>query len=74
MDSVQKALKTVSYSEVARRTGTTPGYVSLLFRGLRRAKMETLGKMAKALGVSVEDLHTHLTKLRGKQSPGTAAA
>ena len=63
MDKVASALKGTNYSEIARRSGTTPGFVSLLFRGQRRAKVETLSKMAKALGVTLDDLHSHILKL-----------
>ena len=63
MDRVTRALKTLNYTEIARKTGTTVGYVSLLFRGKRRAKMETMGKIATAVGVSVEDLHNHLMRV-----------
>jgi transcriptional regulator with XRE-family HTH domain len=62
MASLAEVLKRVSYSEIARRSGTTPGYISLLFRGKRSARMETLAKVAKVLGVGVGELHDYLTK------------
>lgn len=63
MDRVARVLTTLSYSEIARRSGTTVAFVSRLFRGQRQAKMETLGKIAKALGVTLDDIYTYLGKV-----------
>ncbi len=63
MDRVTKALKTLNYSEIARKSGTTAGFISMLFRGHRRPKMETARKVAKAIGVSLDELDTYLLKL-----------
>jgi transcriptional regulator with XRE-family HTH domain len=60
MDRVTQVLKTLNYSEIARKSGTTPGFISMLFRGQRRAKVETLSRIAKVLGVTLDDLHSHL--------------
>lgn len=60
MNKVESALKSTNYSEIARKSGTTPGFVSLLFRGRRRAKVETMAKIAKVLEVTLDDLHGHL--------------
>jgi transcriptional regulator with XRE-family HTH domain len=64
MSRVEKALEGLSYSEIARETGTTTGYISLLFRGQRSARSETLAKIAKVLKVSLDDLHQYLTVKR----------
>jgi len=64
MDRVQQALKARYWSEIARATGTTPGFISLLFRGKRSARVVTLGKIAKVLGVSLDELHEYLNKAR----------
>lgn len=69
MDPVAQALKGLSYSELARRSGTTPGYISLLFRGKRSARMTTMGKVAKALGVTVNDVYNHLERLARRRKP-----
>ncbi len=69
MDPVSQALKAVSQAELARRVGTTQGYISLLFRGKRSARMETMGKLAKALGVNVNDIYNHLERLRRRKPP-----
>ena len=63
MDKVDVALKITNYSEIARKSGTTPGFISMLFRGHRRPKMETARKVAKAMGVSLDELDGHLSKL-----------
>ncbi len=74
MDPVTQALKAVSYSELARRSGTTPGYISLLFRGKRSARMATMGKVAKALGVTVNDVYNYLERLARRRKSPTAAS
>jgi transcriptional regulator with XRE-family HTH domain len=73
MDKVATALKATNYSALARQTGTTPAFISLLFRGLRGARMVTIQKLAKALGVSIGDLCQHLTK-QGRQGKADVAA
>jgi transcriptional regulator with XRE-family HTH domain len=60
---LDETFRALGYSEIARRTGTTPGFISLLFRGRRHAKAETLSRIAQALGVSMDELHTHLSKI-----------
>ena len=60
---VQDALNQMSYSEIARKSGTTLGYVSLLFRGYRGAKTDTLERLADALGVDLAELHAYLKAL-----------
>lgn len=47
----------VSASELARRIGTSPAYVSKLFRGPANVSAETMAKLAHALGCKV---HVHL--------------
>lgn len=88
MDRVTQALKTLNYSEIARKAGTTPGFVSMLFNGHRRAKVGTLREIAKALGVTLDDLDRHLVKIpapenkypdwtsrkKGKSTPVASAA
>ena len=63
MATLAHVLKTTNYSEIARRTGMTPGYISLLFRGKRGGTLETLGRLSKVLGVEVGELHDHLTRI-----------
>lgn len=71
MSTVASALKATSYSALARQTGTTPGFVSLLFRGRRGARMTTVQKLARCLGVSTDDLCRHITQAQRRgSSPG----
>lgn len=64
---VQESLSRMSYSEIARKSGVTFGFCSLLFRGYRSAKVDTLERIAGALGVSMAELHAYL-KAVPKQS------
>lgn len=74
MDKVATALKATNYSALARQTGTTPGFVSLLFRGQRGARMTTVQKLAKVLAVSTDDLCRHITRAQGKVNRADVAA
>jgi transcriptional regulator with XRE-family HTH domain len=65
---IDEALKRLSYSEIARRTKTTAGYISLLFRGERSARVETLHRVATALGVSMDELYDHLRRGRDQEA------
>jgi transcriptional regulator with XRE-family HTH domain len=67
INPVQESLNRMSYSEIARKSGTTFGFISLLFRGYRSAKVDTLERIAGALGVSITELHAYL-KAVPKQS------
>jgi transcriptional regulator with XRE-family HTH domain len=60
MNPVQESLNRMSYSEIARKSGTTFGFISLLFRGYRSAKIDTLDRIADALGVELAELHAYL--------------
>ncbi len=62
MDKVAAAIKGKSWTEVAKTTGTTPSFISLLFRGKRNAKVATLARIAKVLGVTLDELATHLSR------------
>lgn len=62
MDRVQTALKDKTWSEIARATSTTPAFISLLFRGKRSAKVATLARIAKVLGVTLDDLAGYLSR------------
>jgi plasmid maintenance system antidote protein VapI len=74
MDKVAAALKATNYSALARQVGTTPSFISLLFGGRRGASMGTTGKLAKALGMSMDDLHRHLTRVQGRREKADVAA
>ena len=74
MDKVATALKATNYSALARQVGATPSFISLLFGGRRGASMATVQKLAKHLGVSIDDLHRHLTKAQGKRNRAAVAA
>ncbi|MCO5102137.1 MAG: helix-turn-helix transcriptional regulator [Burkholderiaceae bacterium] len=50
----------VSASELARRIGTTPAYISKLFRGPANVSAETMAKLAHALDCRV---HVHLASM-----------
>ncbi|MCO5102131.1 MAG: helix-turn-helix transcriptional regulator [Burkholderiaceae bacterium] len=50
----------VSASDLARRIGTTPAYISKLFRGPANVSAETMAKLAYALGCKV---HVHLASM-----------
>jgi cyanate lyase len=60
INPVQDSLSRMSYSDIARKSGVTFGFCSLLFRGHRSAKVDTLERIAGALGVSITELHAHL--------------
>ncbi len=60
INPVQESLNRMSYSEIARKSGTTFGFISLLFRGYRSAKVDTLERIAGALGVTMAELHGYL--------------
>lgn len=74
MDKVATALKVTNYSALARQSGTTPAFVSLLFRGHRGARMVTIQKIARALEVSTDDLCRHLSRAQGKVNRSDVAA
>lgn len=61
---IAEALARISCTELARRSKTTPGYVSLLFRGLRDGRVDTLERIADVLGVSLGELHDYLKNVR----------
>ncbi len=63
MGTVAEVLKKTNYTQIARLSGTTPAYISLLFNGRRNGKTATLKKVATALGMTLDDLHAHLSKL-----------
>lgn len=60
LNPVQESLNKMSYSEIARKSGVTFGFCSLLFRGYRSAKVDTLERIADALGVELAELHAYL--------------
>ena len=63
INPVQESLNQMSYSEIARKSGTTFGFISLLFRGYRSAKVDTLERIAEAMGVTLAELHSYLKAL-----------
>jgi transcriptional regulator with XRE-family HTH domain len=60
----------MSYSEVARRSGLTPSYISLLMRGLRGIRMDTVERISRAVGLEPGELYRHLqtARRRARQS------
>ena len=60
--TVKQALKRISQEELAKRSGLTPGGVSLLLHGHRRGTIVTLRKVAAVLGVGLDDLDAYLQK------------
>ena len=58
------ALEGLNFSDLARRSQTTPGFISLLFHGQRGARVDTLGRIAAVLKVSLDDLHIYLEGVR----------
>ena len=45
------------------------GYISRLLRGERQATVETLERLAKALGVSLDEMHAHLKRISKPETP-----
>jgi transcriptional regulator with XRE-family HTH domain len=66
MASVEKALKSISRSELARQSETSPGFISMLLQGERDAKVSTLRRIAAALGVSIDALDAYLMGVKSK--------
>lgn len=66
---VLKALTGVSQAELARRTGLTEPYLSMVLHGKRMPRVESMMRLSRALGVTVEMLYRHLVLRRdGKYS------
>lgn len=63
-----KALAGHTQSELARTTGLTGPYLSMVLAGKRMPRMESMMKLARALGVSVELFYRHLVIRRGKST------
>jgi transcriptional regulator with XRE-family HTH domain len=57
---VLKALSLVSQRQLARQIGVTPPYLSMVFAGRRVPRMPVLQKLARALGVSIEQFYRHI--------------
>lgn len=53
---MERARQALTLGELAKRSGVAPGTISELERGARRAYPSTLVKLAKGLGVPVEEL------------------
>lgn len=64
MPNVPATVRKMGYSEISRKSGLTLGYISLLFRGLRGARMGTLERIAKVLEVPTEDLLKFLLQVQ----------
>jgi transcriptional regulator with XRE-family HTH domain len=66
-------ISNVNYSEVSRRSSLSLSFVSLVFRGKRRASTDATLKIAQALTgmlgipVTMEDLHLVLVQERNRQ-------
>ena len=65
----------VSQAELARRVGVSRGYVSRVFRGLENLTLETMTKLALAVGGSVQ-LHVapqkRVSRLKAARSPASS--
>lgn len=59
---IRVAGKAVSRSEIARKSGLSRSYLSYVFSGKRQPSLAAAVKIAKALGVTVEQLHKGLPK------------
>ena len=57
-------IRGLSASEVARRAGLSESYISRLMKGKRRPSSDALERIARALGVSMEDLQTEMRAIR----------
>lgn len=60
----------MTIKELAKLTGFTPAYISLIERNLRDPSINTLFKIAKSLDVSTESLWTHMNLDSATQSNG----
>ncbi len=60
-----KALAGHTQVELARKTGLTESYLSMVLAGKRMPRMESMMRLARALGVSVESFYRHLMLRRG---------
>lgn len=52
--------KQVRISELAREVGVNRSHVSLILAGKRMPSLPVAGKLAKAMGVSLDELHRQL--------------
>lgn len=50
--------RSVTQAELAEEVGVTPAAMSFIARGVKTPGLETAARIAKALGVSVDDLLT----------------
>lgn len=69
----QRRRAKLPYSEIARKLGTSPAYVSKVFRGDTNLTIETMVKLADATGgrieITVVDMHAGLTKWPALNKP-----
>jgi hypothetical protein len=63
MNVVEQALKNLSWTNIATRSGVSLAGVWLIFHGKRRGSIGTLRKIAGALAVGLDDLDSYLQKL-----------
>lgn len=59
-------VRSANRSEIHRATGISLSGVSRILSGRRRAKADNLSLIADQLGVTMDDLYTHLRELRNK--------
>jgi transcriptional regulator with XRE-family HTH domain len=52
--------KDLRISELAREIGVNRSHVSLILNGKRMPSLPVAGKLAKAMGVSLDELHARL--------------
>ncbi len=60
-------------AELARRAGISKSHVSGIARGTDRASAEVLGRIAQALGVTVDDLLTSRVPVSRQEQQASAA-
>ena len=62
------SLENLNYSDIARKTGVTVGYVSRIYRGMRVPSAKTLRVLARERGVSMDVLMRKLEAVRKERA------
>ena len=61
---VAEKLAATSYGRLAKAIGTTPSFLSRLFRGQRTPTMDTALKLCHEMGVTLEELYQYINSRR----------
>jgi transcriptional regulator with XRE-family HTH domain len=69
MGTIERALKTLSKTELASKAGVSLSAVSLIFSGKRRVSVGMLRKLATAIEVPLDDLDRYLQKFPAPKNP-----